>query len=58
MKKPHIIKGRTVDGKDRLVAIADAKWIRITVMVGANPIAVEIPARALRMALLKISRGE
>jgi hypothetical protein len=61
MKKPkklHIIRGRSVDGKDRNVMISDAKWVRITVAVGKGLVAVEIPSRALKMALLKIRRGE
>jgi hypothetical protein len=56
--KSHFIKGRSVDGKERMVAIRDAKWIRITVAVGKKLIAVEIPSRSLKMALLKIDRGE
>lgn len=55
MKASRTIKGRSIDGKDRKVAISYARWVCITVVAEDKIVAVEVPYRELRAALRQVS---
>jgi hypothetical protein len=55
MESARIIKGRSIDGRERSVRISYAHWVCITIAVGGKPVAVEVPYRELRTALEQVS---